>query len=239
VSCGSATWVSAPASPRPPSPANLGVGAPLAIPAGHANAPRLRSPCHRRQKLLPSHADPSSQIRIRLRLRSLQRDAREQQPHGLPILSTSNPMPPTQAIPSAATATATSVAPLYHLCLSICGLRTAPTLTPPSSPLLPAQRRRACAIPSNGCAAASAARLVATNPAQPCIWSSQCGDMVYPPDDEDGAWMAREDLHWTYSAPLHVYRGRAHGANEYKIIRYASNHLANDRTSPHPHLHDP
>jgi hypothetical protein len=63
--------------------------------------------------------------------------------------------------------------------------------------------------------------------------------MVYPPDNEDGAWMAREDLHWTYSAPLPVYRGRAHGANDYKIIRYASSHLAYAQSSPHPHLHDP
>ncbi|ONM25280.1 hypothetical protein ZEAMMB73_Zm00001d006861 [Zea mays] len=29
------------------------------------------------------------------------------------------------------------MAPLYHLCLSICGLRIAPTLTPPSSPSTP------------------------------------------------------------------------------------------------------
>lgn len=44
---------------------------------------------------------------------------------------------PPQAIPSAATTTAMSMAPLYHLCLSICGLRIAPSLTPPSSPSTP------------------------------------------------------------------------------------------------------
>jgi hypothetical protein len=81
-------------------------------------------------------------------------------------------------------------------------------LRPP--PLLPAHHRRVCAIPPDGRVAASAARPVAADPAQPCIWSLQCGDMVYPPDGEVGAWMAREDLHWAYSAPLRVYRGRAH-----------------------------
>uniref|UniRef100_A0A804MSY3 Uncharacterized protein n=1 Tax=Zea mays TaxID=4577 RepID=A0A804MSY3_MAIZE len=35
----------------PHPPANLGVGAPLAIPAGHAHAPRLHSPCHRRPQI--------------------------------------------------------------------------------------------------------------------------------------------------------------------------------------------
>jgi hypothetical protein len=151
-------------------------------------------------------------------------DARERQPRGLPILSTSNLMPPPQAIPSVSTATTTSVTPLYHLCLSVCGLRTAPTLTPPSSPSTPSAAPPRMRYPTRWmcCRLYSTPHRYRPRPTmylEFTIWRHGLST-----DDEDGAWMARDDLHWTYSAPLPVYRGRAHGANDYKIIRYASSH---------------